>query len=71
LGNKWIVDVLTDLHAFASVNSLPGVALKIEEALSAARTEIGMVQHNAVLTADKDNGEARHFFAGTGTSTGA
>ena len=40
MGQKWIIDVLADLRAFAEANELPGLArhLKVTEAV--ARQEI-------------------------------
>lgn len=38
--HDWVFDVLTDLHAYALRNELPGLAEKIEAALSEAFREI-------------------------------
>lgn len=38
--HDWILDVLTDLHAYACRNDLPGLAEKVEAALSEAMREI-------------------------------
>ncbi len=38
--HDWILDVLTDLHAYACRNELPGLADKVEAALDAALREI-------------------------------
>ena len=38
--HDWIFDVLTDLHAYACRNDLPGLARKVEAALDEARQEI-------------------------------
>jgi hypothetical protein len=38
--HEWIFDVLSDLHAYASRNDLPGVARKIEEAQQELRRDL-------------------------------
>ena len=38
--HDWIVDVLTDLHHYATRNDLPGLAEKVQAALAAALVEI-------------------------------
>lgn len=38
--HDWILDVLTDLHAYACRNELPGLADKVEAALDTALREI-------------------------------
>ncbi len=38
--HDWIFDVLSDLHDYATRNDLPGLAEKVEAALSEARREI-------------------------------
>jgi hypothetical protein len=39
--HDWILDVLADLHAYASRNDLPGLARKMEDALQEMRREMG------------------------------
>ena len=38
--HDWILDVLTDLHAYACRNDMPGLAEKVEAALKEALREI-------------------------------
>lgn len=38
--HNWIFDVLSDLHAYASRNDLPGVARKVEDAIQELRREV-------------------------------
>ena len=38
--HNWILDVLTDLHAYACRNDLPGLAEKVEAALGEALREL-------------------------------
>lgn len=40
MGHDWILDVLTDLRAFASANDLPSLAAHLDDATKAAQTEI-------------------------------
>ena len=53
MGHDWILDVLTDLHAYSHANGLLALAAKVEEALRIARLEILAVpiggQHDADL----------------------
>jgi hypothetical protein len=38
--HDWVFDVLSDLHSYATRNDLPGLAEKVEAAMSEARREI-------------------------------
>lgn len=40
MGQKWIIDVLADLEAFARDNNLPNVADSLSETAKVARSEI-------------------------------
>jgi hypothetical protein len=40
MSHDWIFDVLSDLHAYATRNDMPGLAARVLEALVAARREI-------------------------------
>ena len=47
--HDWILDVLTDLHAYACRNELPGLADNVEAALDTALREIsGQEEEEAV-----------------------
>ncbi len=39
--HDWILEVLSDLHAYARSNDLPGLARKVEEAALAFRGDTG------------------------------
>jgi hypothetical protein len=39
--HDWIIDVLSDLQAYADRNALQELALKLEETLAVARWELG------------------------------
>ncbi|WP_371156363.1 hypothetical protein [Jannaschia sp. 2305UL9-9] len=41
MSKNWIIEVLTDLRGFASVNDLPTLAAQLEDALVVAVAEIG------------------------------
>ena len=45
--HDWILDVLTDLHAFACRNDMPGLAEKIEAALDEALREMSGTEGDA------------------------
>ncbi|RYH04566.1 hypothetical protein EU805_04200 [Salipiger sp. IMCC34102] len=40
MGQKWIIDVLDDLEAFARENDLPSVAGCLRDAVEAAKNEV-------------------------------
>ena len=46
--HDWIVDVLTDLHAYATRNDLPGIAAKVQAALEQARLELCMPEDDSL-----------------------
>lgn len=45
--HDWILDVLSDLHAYANRNELQGLAEKVEAALIEARREISGAEEAA------------------------
>ncbi len=40
LAHDWIIDVLTDMQAYARLNGLDALAAKLDETLAVARAEI-------------------------------
>jgi hypothetical protein len=50
--NDWILDVLSDLKAFAELNGLPALAAEIDRARLIAAVELG-------AAGGQDDGEAR------------
>lgn len=40
MAHHWILDVLTDLRAYAQLNGLPALAHKADEAIAVAKAEI-------------------------------
>jgi hypothetical protein len=40
LSHDWIIDVLTDLHAYAVLNGMDALAKQVERTLDVARREI-------------------------------
>lgn len=58
MGNKWILDVLTDLQTFAAQNDLPELATRLEETALIAGREIMGQGHEGwpfVMTGEKAN----------------
>jgi len=47
MGNKWILDVLTDLRTFAVQNDLPQLATRLEETAALAHLEIASDRHQS------------------------
>ncbi len=46
--HAWILDVLTDLQAYAKANNLPGIALAAQQTLEVAVAEIAVLEADAV-----------------------
>jgi hypothetical protein len=40
LSHDWIIDVLTDMHAYALLNGMEALAVQVEKTLEVARAEI-------------------------------
>jgi hypothetical protein len=47
MSHQWVFDVLRDLKVYASLNSLPGLAARVDEALVVAQAEISGLAKNA------------------------
>jgi len=56
--HDWIFDVLRDLRAYAQTNGLPALALKAQEALDVAVTEIAALPPNDSLPDPEGNESA-------------
>lgn len=48
MSHDWILDVLSDLHSYATQNELPGLAEKVEAALIEAHREITGAEDTAI-----------------------
>ena len=59
MGHDWILDVLTDLRAFASANDLPSLAAHLDDAAVVARVEISSRAEGQTLGFAHDNFAAR------------
>lgn len=57
--HDWILDVLTDLHAYACRNDMPGLAAKVEAALSEALREISGIDAESLRTLGKPMSRGR------------
>ncbi|HMS94132.1 MAG TPA: hypothetical protein PKA03_02730 [Tabrizicola sp.] len=57
--HDWILDVLTDLHAYACRNDFPGLAEKVEVALIEALREIEEKNSGMVAGASPFSGRKR------------
>ena len=53
--HEWILDVLTNLLSYSERNGLQGLAVQVEDALRAARTEVDAVA--PVQTCDDISGD--------------
>lgn len=61
MSKDWIIEVLSDLHGFASTNGLPHLAVQLEEAQIVAISEI--VQRSVALdSTGRDDAEAGRLF---------
>jgi hypothetical protein len=61
MGNKWIIDVLADLRAYADLNGLAALADKLEETSAIAKAEISMTPEGAPLAGLSDKNRAGSF----------
>ena len=71
MGNKWIVDVLTDLQSFADLNAMPHLADHLAQAAQIARLETAAIPQSGPQGLGGDTGEAGTISKGSGTSLGA
>jgi len=57
----WILDVLSDLKAFAQVNGLPALAEQLTETADLAALEIASAEEKARLADGDDYGHRSYF----------
>ena len=62
MSKEWVIDVLSDLRAFAQTNAMPALADQLEEAIVAGATEIGQA---SAIQAGPDGAETGRL---TGTA---
>lgn len=64
--NDWILDVLTDLRAFASANGLGALAEQLDDTTLVAATEIASMKQEAGAGADGSYGQPGSGAGGLG-----
>ena len=67
MGQKWIIDVLSDLQAFAQKNDLPLLADQLVLTARVAQAEIAPLTKGAPLAVVGDGAEAGQLSGETGT----
>ncbi len=67
--NDWIIDVLTDLSAFAKCNGLPALAEQLEETALVASVELAS-QHGGVVVGSSGS-TSQHNIGQAGSGLGA
>ena len=50
--HNWIFDVLDDLRRYSAANGLPGLALKVDEAIQVAKRELALAPPSKDLAQD-------------------
>ena len=69
MGNKWILDVLTDLQTFAAQNNLPHLAQRLEDTAMLASLEIEAVgQRSTPFVAGRGRRNGRKLLGTLGAS---
>jgi len=68
MGHEWILDVITDLRAFAKQNELPILAAQLDESALVASAEIRTAVGTNSPIMRGDSAETRQFSASVGTS---
>lgn len=66
--SDWILDVLTDLKAFATANDLPVLAEQLDDTAIVALAEIAALHERTQSKADVDDSIGRTDLGGVGTS---
>ncbi len=67
MGQKWIIEVLADLRAFADQNGLPLLAQQLEATTMVARAEIASIPEGAPLAANVNAGQPEATTTGAGS----
>lgn len=66
--SDWILDVLTDLKAFATANDLPVLAEQLDDTAIVALAEIAALHERMQSKTDADEPNGRKDLGGVGTS---
>lgn len=61
MNNKWILDVLTDLKAFAHLNGLPGLAIELDRTARVAEAEIAEGRTEGTIASSRNPMESGEF----------
>ena len=70
MGQKWIIDVIADLRAFADQNGLPLLAQQLEVTSTVARAEIASMLEGAPRAANENAREPAQPLGDTRTGHG-
>ena len=65
MGQKWIIDVIADLRAFADQNGLPLLAHQLDVTSTVARAEIATMMEGAPRAANVDASQSASSFGDT------
>ena len=65
MGQKWIIDVIADLRAFADQNGLPLLAHQLEVTATVARAEVATMLEGAPRAANVDARQVASSLDGT------
>ena len=65
MGQKWIIDVIADLRAFADQNELPLLAAQLDITSGIAKAEIAEMLEGAPSAANKNENQAVAAFGDT------
>lgn len=65
MGQKWIIDVIADLRAFADQNGLPLLAHQLEVTSTVAQAEIATMLEGAPRAANTDESHSASPFGDT------
>ena len=71
MGQKWIIDVIADLRAFADQNGLPLLANQLDVTSTVAQAEIASVFEGAPRAANVNASEPRSTFGETRSGHGS
>ena len=70
MGQKWIIDVIADLRAFADQNGLPLLAHQLDVTSVVAQAEIEKMLEGAPVAANVNERELARSLGDTRTSNG-
>jgi len=71
MGQKWIIDVIADLRAFADQNGLPLLAHQLDVTSTVAQAEIATMLEGAPRAANGNERQSSTVFGDTRTGHGS